>query len=361
MSHLTKTGVRAAALLITGLLLAGCEVADNLVARAMQQQVADNLSNRFLNELPDGLHVYVCGAGSPMPDPERAGPCLAVIAGQQLFLVDVGSGGVRNLGPAGIMAGRVEGVFLTHFHSDHIDGLGEIAMQRWAGGHHAEPLPVYGPEGVNSVVAGFNQAYELDVSYRIAHHGRDTVVPSGAGLAARSFTRPEGLEAITLVDDGNLRVTAFSVDHSPVSPAVGYRFDYKGRSILISGDTTRSKTVEKQARGVDLLLHEALSPELVAILAAGAREAGVAHMEKISHDILDYHTSPVDAARVAAAAGARQLVYYHIVPALPLRYLKRMFVRGVADVYDGPVTISTDGDFFSLPANGAEISRDNLR
>lgn len=351
---------RATALALAAMLLCACQAADNAVIRAMQRQVAESLSNTFLNELPDGLHVYICGAGSPMPDAQRAGPCVGVVAGQRLYLVDVGSGGVRNLGPAGIMAGRVDAVLLSHFHSDHINGLGEIAMQRWAGGHRDAPLPVFGPEGVTEIVNGFNAAYAQDVQYRIEHHGSDTVIPSGAGMVARPFASPEGDGSATVIDDGELKVTAFTVNHSPISPAVGYRFDYKGRSVLISGDTTKSPVVERHARSVDLLLHEALSPELVGVMTAGAREAGVAHMEKISQDILDYHTTPVEAAQIAAAADVQQLVYYHIVPALPVGYLKRIFLRGVDEAYAGPVHVSEDGDFFSLPAGGDEISHDNL-
>lgn len=352
--------VRAMFLVLIGTFLGACGAVDNAVSRAMQRQVAENLSNSFLNELPDGLHVYMCGAGSPMPDVQRAGPCVGVVAGQRLFLVDVGSGSVRNLGPAGIMAGRVDAVLLSHFHSDHIDGLGEIAMQRWAGGHNDSPLPVYGPQGVSSVVAGFNAAYAQDVGYRIAHHNSDTVIPSGAGMEAHAFSIAKDGDSVTVIDDGELKVIAFAVDHSPISPAVGYRFDYKGRSVLISGDTQKSPVVERYAKGVDLLLHEALSPELMGIMAAGARDAGVAHMEKISLDIVNYHTAPVEAAQIAAAAGARQLVFYHIVPALPIRYLKRLFLRGVDEAYDGPVHISEDGDFFSLPAGSDALDHRNL-
>ncbi len=147
--HKNSVAGRTVLLALVSLCLYACQAADNAVSRAMQRQVAENLSNTFLNELPDGLHVYMCGAGSPMPDSERAGPCVGVVAGQRLFLVDVGSGGVRNLGPAGIMAGRVDAVLLSHFHSDHINGLGEIAMQRWAGGHRDTPLPVHGGCGGN--------------------------------------------------------------------------------------------------------------------------------------------------------------------------------------------------------------------
>jgi len=174
--------------------------------------------------LGDGLHVGLCGSGSPMPDPARAGPCTAILAGNRLFVVDVGAGAQKNLALMNLPPARVEAVFLTHFHSDHIDGLGELMLQRWAGGANTSPLPVYGPAGVDSVVHGFEAAYGLDRGYRIAHHGPVVVPPAGFGGAPRPFTAAPAAPDVVLIDDGGLKVTAFPVVHTPVDPAVGYRF-----------------------------------------------------------------------------------------------------------------------------------------
>ena len=122
-------------------------------------------------ELPDGIHVVLCGAGSPLPDPARSGPCVAVVAAQKLFVVDVGTGASRNMQMMGLPPSQLAAVFLTHFHSDHIDGLGELSLQRWVGGTFATPLPLIGPIGVDEVAAGFNRAYRIDSTYRTAHHG----------------------------------------------------------------------------------------------------------------------------------------------------------------------------------------------
>jgi ribonuclease Z len=256
--------------------------------------------------------------------------------------------------------GRIEAILLTHFHSDHIDGLGELMMQRWVGGSHHDPLPVYGPTGVEEVVAGFNQAYRQDGVYRVQHHGPEIVPPSGHDAVAKPFAPPADGESVVVVDEGGLKITAFRVDHRPVEPAVGYRFDYAGRSVLISGDTKKSANLEKFAAGVDLLVHEALAPKLVAVITRGAARAGATNVEKISRDILSYHTTPVEAAQIARDAGAKALLLYHIVPPLPLWPLREAFVEGVADVYDGPVTIGRDGTFFSLPAGSDRIEHDEL-
>lgn len=331
-----------------------------ITMRVMERVVAGNLGAGRVSELPDGLHVGLCGAGSPLPDPERSGPCVAIVAGDALWVVDAGSGASRGLSRMRLPPGRVRGVLLTHFHSDHIDGLGELLLQRWAGGAHGEPTPVHGPPGVEAVLDGFTRAYALDSGYRVAHHGPEIVPPGGAGGVAQTFPMPaEGESAVVIEEDG-LVVRVFAVEHAPVEPAVGYRFEYGGRSVLVSGDTKKSATVERFARGVDVLVHEALSPKLVGVMTRGAARAGVANVEKITRDIQDYHTSPVEAAEIAQAAGARHLLFHHIVPPLPVAPLRTIFLEGVADAYAGPATIGTDGTWFTLPAGSDEILHEEL-
>lgn len=318
--------------------------------------VATNMSTDAIAQLPDGLHLIVCGAGSPMPDAQRAGPCLGVVAGKQLLLFDAGSGGARNLQRMGFGAGALQAAFITHYHSDHIDGLGETFMLRWTGGAHREPLDTFGPPGIDGVVAGFNQAYGLDAGYRTAHHGPDVAPPSGAGGRALPFALPEPGELLTVWEHGGASVAAFTVDHDPVRPAVGYRVDYGGRALVISGDTVPSEAVVAAARGADLLAHEALSPRLVGILQDAATAAGRRGLAQITQDIVDYHTTPVEAAELAARAGVGRLLLYHIVPPLPMPGLTAAFLDGVADVWDGPVSVARDGELWSLPAGSTDIA-----
>jgi ribonuclease Z len=331
-----------------------------IAMRLVERVIESNLSSSQLDDFEDGLHVVLCGAGSPLPDPDRSGPCVAIVAGELLYIVDAGSGASRSLSSMRIPQGRIEGVLLTHFHSDHIDGLGELMMQRWVNGSHTAPTPVHGPEGVAEVVEGLNRAYAQDARYRTAHHGAKVVPPAGSGGVARAFATPANGGEALIVDAGGLRITAFRVDHAPVSPAVGYRFDYAGRSILVSGDTRKSANLERFARGVDVLVHEALSPALVALIRNGAANAGKSNIEKIAGDIPDYHTSPVEAAEIARDAKVGRLLFYHVVPPLPLSPLETIFLGGVGDVYDGPVTLGTDGSFVSLPANSKKVVTGNL-
>lgn len=327
-----------------------------VIPRIAQQRMLGTV----IDDLPDGLHVALCGAGSPLPDPVRSGPCVAVLAGDRLFVIDSGTGGSRNLGSMGFRQGDIEAILLTHFHSDHIDGLGEMLMQRWVTGSNTLPTPLHGPSGVEKIAAGFNQAYSQDAAHRTGHHGREIAPPSGAGARAVPFVLPAEGSGVKIIEDDDLTVTAFAVDHSPVSPAVGYRFDYKDRSILISGDTDKSENIVTFGKGVDLFVHEALDAKLVALLTQAATNANQPRLAKITQDILDYHATPVEVAEMARDAGAQELLFYHIVPPLLLPTMEEIFVEGVGEVYSGPVSVGKDGTFMSLPAGTKEITKKEL-
>jgi len=321
---------------------------------ALEKGMAKRIGTNHLEMLEDGLHLALCGAGGPLPAPNASGPCVAVVAGDRLYIVDAGTDGVRNFGRMGYPAGNIQAVLLTHFHSDHIDVLGEMGTLRWAAGDNANPLPVYGPTGVEQVVEGFNLAYAQDFQYRHAHHG-DAVAPlAGAGLEARAFAPPERGAVGEVLNEDGLIVEAISADHDPVKPAVSYRFTYKGRSMVISGDTVKSQTLEDFSRNVDLLVHEALAPNLVAMMHTAAIKAGNPILEKITRDIPDYHASPTDAAEIAKAANVGHLLYYHIVPSLVLPGQASLFLNGAEDVFSA-YTLGEDGVAFSLPAASNEI------
>ncbi len=332
---------------------------EQIILSQMHKIASSSMKGERLDNLPDGLHVMLCGAGSPMPDPKRAGPCTLVVAGKQVFVFDIGSGAAGNIGPSGIPLGKVQRVFLTHFHSDHIDGLGELSLLNWAAGARAAPLPVHGAQGVETVVLGFNLAYGLDFGYRVAHHGEEVIPPAGAGSLAVPFRSPNDDELIRVFERDGVTVSAFRVPHDPIEPAVGYRVEYKGRSLLISGDTDKSANLQKFAQGVDLLIHEALAPHLVMVMRSAAEEAGQHRLVTIFDDILDYHASPVEVAEIARDAKVGHLLYYHIVPALPVKPMERIFLKGVSDVYDGPLTVGKDGTAVSLPAGSQEIRIDH--
>ena len=344
-----------AGLLIALLAITGYAFRAPLAVALVQRIAARQLGIDALTELPDGLHVGLCGAGSPFPDEKRSGPCTLVVAGKRLFVFDAGAGSARNIGKMGFNHGRIEAIFLTHFHSDHIDGLGELMLQRWVSASNTAPVPVYGPAGVEAVVAGLMQAYAQDQHYRVAHHGEAVMPSSGTGGKALPFaTEPTG--RVVLLKDGDLEIAAFSVDHAPVHPAVGYRITYKGRSVVLSGDTKKSAAVAREAIGVDLLVHEALSTPLMAMLGDAAAQAQRPKLKQLFADIVDYHSSPEQAAETAQAAKVGYLLLNHIAPPLPLPGLEKAFLGDAEKRYDGPIRVGADGDFVSLPVGSKQIN-----
>jgi ribonuclease Z len=326
-------------------------VQDFLFDRALERNFGRSPADLFDG---DGLKVFFCGTGSPLPSAKRAQTCTAVFAGDWFFLVDAGSGSFESIPAAGVPASRLAGIFLTHLHSDHIGDLSEANLQSWVTGR-ASPLPVYGPAGVERVVAGENEAFALDAEYRTAHHGEGIAPPAGAGMSAVAF---DGRTAAVVFEGEGLAVTAFPVKHDPVVPAVGYRFDYKGRSVVISGDTAPSPSLIEHARGADVLIHEAQANHMVAKFEQAAAKAGNEKAAKIFSDIPDYHTSPEDAARAANEARADWLILTHLTPAPDNPVAKRIFMRRVASIRPRHVVIAEDGMFVSLPeAGGAKVRR----
>lgn len=323
-----------------------------------QRVVEQNAYRDTVAELADGLHVGLCGTGSPMPNIDRAGPCNIVIAGEQVFIVDIGEGGARNISLMGVNAGHADALLLTHFHSDHIDGMGPLMLNHWIRGTNDAPLRVYGPMGVEAIIDGFNAAYATDDIYRTAHHGETVAPSSGGGAQAQPFEM-EGDSTVILETNG-LTVTAFKVAHEPIDPSVGYRFDYGGRSVCISGDTTRSPNLERVCAEVDVIVHEALQPVMVTQMEKVLEAQGNANTAKVMFDIKDYHTSPEDAAKSAQAAESKMLVLSHLVPPLPSSFLYPAFLGDAEGHFAGPIVVGEDGMLYSLPSGGEKIEQTQL-
>ena len=299
--------------------------------------------------LNDGqLHVVLCGTGSPLPDPNRAQACTAIIAGGEFVLVDTGSGSWRKVAVNNLPAANLNAVLLTHFHSDHIGDLGEALMQSWAAGRNHK-LDVYGPPGVEQVVAGFEQAYSLDTGYRVAHHGAEWMPRSAAGAIAQPIRLKSNESAALVFERNGLKVTAFKVEHDPAIPAYGYRFEYRGRVVVVSGDTARSDNLARHAAGADLLIHDVIAKNLLQMAASNFDQVGNKRRAKMSRDIMTYHTSPLEAAAIAASAKVETLVFTHMVPPPNSAQIEQAFTRGVSDIFKRKVVLGTDGMRFDLP------------
>ena len=304
----------------------------------------------------DGLRIVLAGTSGPLPVRDRAKPCIVVQAAGALYLVDVGPESTENLMTWRLPVSAARAVFLSHLHSDHIGDLGEFNMQSWVQGRE-RPLALVGPSGVDKVARGFNQAYENDHLFRRAHHERDGFrFPIAAGqIEPRVIRIPAGAATATAWRDGDLTVTAIRVSHDPVSPAFGYRFDYRGRSVSISGDTMKWPAFAEASKGVDVMLHEAQNEAMTRQLSQALKGMGNARTSSMMADTLTYHTTPVEAADIARAAGAKRLVLYHLTQAgLPI-FTPEAFTRGMDA--GGPLDwrLARDGMTIDLPAGSDEI------
>lgn len=316
---------------------------------AVQDMLLKRVSSAVLGSAPeafDGLKVVVCGSASPLGNTmERAQACIAVVTPEHFFLIDVGARSPVRIGQAQLPMDRITGVLLTHYHSDHIAALPDVNLQSWVAGRKTS-LQVFGPKGIQRVVGGFNEAYALDRGYRIAHHGTD-ILPTAAGPMT-----PVTVEPGVVWQDANLTVTSFIVEHDPVSPAVGYRLDYKGRSVVISGDSNATDGLFAAAQDADLLFHDALARHSLDIMIEAATEVGRNNLSKIFYDVTDYHADTRTLEQATEDAGIKQLVLYHLVPTPVNGLTESMFRRNLRD----DTLLAHDLQAFELPPDSEVIS-----
>jgi len=243
------------------------------------------------------LSVLLLGTGFPRPDPERAGPSTAVVFGEKWFVVDAGRGTTLRIAGTELKYAGLKAVFLTHLHSDHTAGLPDLFNTSWQFGRKTVPLELYGPPGTAKLSKAMLDFFAEDIHVR-----RDLMERHpAAGATIRTHVVREGV----VYDDGEVKVTAFAVDHRPVKYAFGYRFDAGGRSVVISGDTRPTPSLVKYAKGADVLVLEAYLPE---------------HFDRVDTPevaarLKSYHVSAEEAGEIAAAAGVRTLVLTHLIPA----------------------------------------------
>ena len=268
------------------------------------------------------IKVTLLGTGTPVPAMNRFGPSILVEAGGQKFLFDAGRGALQRLRQARVRWQDVDGLFLTHLHSDHVVGFPDLWLTGWlVSPGRDRPIHVWGPRGTKAMMSHLEQAYEFDIRMRLYD---DRAAPDGVVILAEEFN-----EGVVFDTDG-LRITAIEVDHSPVRPAFGFRVDYGGRSVVLSGDTRVSPNLIRHAQGVDLLVHEVASPD--SFQRAGIRP-------ERAKSVLEHHVTPEQAGEVFAKTHPRLAVYSHIVQP---DAAEQDLIPPTRKSYSGPVEVGED-------------------
>ena len=247
------------------------------------------------------MQITLLGTGSPVVDPNRAGPStlVAISSGQgqgQSFLVDCGRGVLMRAAAVGVGAANLTALLLTHLHSDHITDLSDVITTRWVSTFVRTPLPIIGPPGTKAVVEATLAALAPDISYRIAHHADITEPPA---VQVHEYTDGQ------VWDRDGVQITVAPTDHRPVEPTIAFRITQDGASVVLAGDSVPCGALDELARGAAALVHTAIRKDVVANSPS-----------QRLRDILDYHSSVDQAAATAARAGVQTLVLTHYVPPL---------------------------------------------
>lgn len=265
--------------------------------------------------------LVTLGTGSPIPDPNRAGPATLVqVAGQNL-LFDCGRGVLMRLAGAGVLPLMLDAVLITHLHSDHTTDLNDVITMRWAMSMEPTPLRIIGPPGTARVVERTLTMLADDIGYRLAHH------------ADLNWDPPVEVTEVSdglVSDDGGVRITCAPTDHAPVHPTIGFRIEHDGRAAVLAGDTVPCEGLDRLCEGADVYVQTTIRRSLV-------ESVPVQRLQ----DILDYHSSIQDAASTAARAGVGTLVLTHLVPA-PMPGTEHEWADEAKVIFDGEVVVAED-------------------
>lgn len=256
------------------------------------------------------MTVTMLGTGTPFPDSARYGSAILVEAGGKRLLFDCGRGATIRLSQIARKPSEIDGVFLTHLHADHVVALPDLWLTGWFL-ERAQPLRVWGPAGTRAMAEHLVAAYAFDLQVRL--RPPESLPAATAALDARD------VEPGVVYDDGGVRVTAILVDHGTVAPAYGYRVDYDGHSVVISGDTKFSDRLVAAARGADCLIHAAWSPNGASATPPDQRTIASAE----------------DAARVFALVAPKLAVLTHYKEPTGM-------LEAVRATYHGPVVLAHD-------------------
>ena len=289
------------------------------------------------------FEVVFCGTGSPQYNPDRGQPCLGVIVGGRFFLFDAGQGSAWQLTEYGLPFLSLDTIFITHLHSDHMSGVADVIHTGWIQGR-THIVDVVGPPGTDALLDGIYEAYKDDVDERVNAMGEGSLLEGQYAFGASHEVDIEADEVVTVFDEDGILIQAFKVDHPDWSAAFGYRVDFGGKSIVISGDTKYTKAIGKHAQGVDYLIHEVINMEMMRSAGSAMEKHGAGITPERLELIAAVHTPTLEVAQSAVDANAKTLVLTHLIPPIPAStFVESAFVEGMDKVYEREIIVARDG------------------
>ena len=269
-------------------------------------------------------------AGGPSIKKARAQPANALIVDDRLYIIDAGNGVARQLALAGIDIKKLRAIFITHNHSDHMADYGTLLLRAASSGLKNK-VDTFGPPPLSMMNKAFLAYADWDVQLRV----KDEAKPELADMIKVHEITTEGI----IYKDEKLSVTAFEVPHGAAKPAYGFRFETKDKTIIFSGDTSRSENLIKFSKDADILVHEIVS--LHGAEAIG-KSIDPGNKELVRH-IVEAHTKPEEVGEVATAAGVMKLVLNHFVPTGLKEFDNpEIWIKSVRKTYQGEIIVGED-------------------
>lgn len=323
-----------------------------IVERSIRRTIINN--QKQASETAAALHrtdritTVLVGVSSPLAR-DGAQSCTAVFVNGQFLLFDMGNNAMTSINQLNLPLDTVDAIFITHFHNDHYADLGDVMEWSWINGRR-HVLPVYGPTGITQIVDGFQSAYEVERSYRTAHHGEELMPPEWGLSESMEFVPPTDDAAVGIYERDGVTVTTFRVNHDPVDPAVGYRIEFAGKVVVISGDTIHTTSLFAQSQHADLLVCDVMNKEVVELMERVNREMGNPDMAALLFDIRDYHLDVSEVGALAQEANVQRLALTHLAPkSHQQRAMQRWFKDPIEAIYAGELFIGEDGLQIVIP------------